>query len=86
MVSLTSLGEEHVGYRRLDFRALKFSVVGGRPFSCGGNRLFRPKLLSARLVQHKSIQHGGIYMFSNPVPLLDLRRIIVFCSEFLLSN
>ncbi|XP_020091025.1 uncharacterized protein LOC109712018 isoform X2 [Ananas comosus] len=47
-LQLECLGEEHVGYRRLDFRAMKFSVVGGRPFSCGGNRLFRPKLLSAR--------------------------------------
>lgn len=45
-----SLGKEHVGYRRLDFPTLKLSVVGGRPFSCGGQTLFRPKLLSARLV------------------------------------
>ncbi|KAL8145318.1 uncharacterized protein LOC141706921 isoform X2 [Apium graveolens] len=33
---------------RLDFPTLKLSVVGGRPFSTGGDRLFRPKLLSKR--------------------------------------
>ncbi|XP_008242941.1 PREDICTED: uncharacterized protein LOC103341233 isoform X2 [Prunus mume] len=43
-----SLGEEHVAYRCLDFPVVKLSVVGGRPFSCGGQQLFRPKLLSAR--------------------------------------
>ncbi|XP_068344891.1 uncharacterized protein [Pyrus communis] len=43
-----NLGEEHVGYRRLDYPAVKLSVVGGRPFSCGGNEFFRQKLLSAR--------------------------------------
>lgn len=31
-----SLGECHVGYKRLDFPELKLSVVGGRPFSSGG--------------------------------------------------
>lgn len=49
---MISLGEEHVGYRRLDFPALKLSIVGGRPFSCGGQKLFRYKLLSARLVDY----------------------------------
>ncbi|THU52703.1 hypothetical protein C4D60_Mb10t06710 [Musa balbisiana] len=39
---------EHVGYCRLDFPMLKLCVLGGRPFSCGGDRLFRPKLLSSR--------------------------------------
>ncbi|CAI0394957.1 unnamed protein product [Linum tenue] len=43
-----SLGDEHVGYSRLDFSELKISVVGGRPFSCGGDYLYRKKLLSAR--------------------------------------
>ncbi|XP_057967677.1 uncharacterized protein LOC131157492 isoform X2 [Malania oleifera] len=43
-----TLGEEHVGYGRLDFPALKLSIVGGRPFSCGGDQLFRKKLLTAR--------------------------------------
>ncbi|KAH9613579.1 hypothetical protein KSS87_003863 [Heliosperma pusillum] len=41
----SNLGEDHVGYGRLDFPALKVSVVGGRPFSCGGENLFRKKLL-----------------------------------------
>lgn len=45
-LQLESLGEQHVGYKCLDFPAIKLSVVGGRPFSCGGDRLFRPKLLS----------------------------------------
>ncbi|XP_015577474.1 uncharacterized protein LOC8282522 isoform X2 [Ricinus communis] len=48
-LQLECLGEEHVGYRRLDFPTLKLSVVGGRPFSCGGKQLFRKKLLSARV-------------------------------------
>jgi hypothetical protein len=47
-----SLGEQHVGYKRLDFPKIKLSVVGGRPFSCGGDRLFRPKLLSKWFVRH----------------------------------
>ncbi|XP_026426884.1 uncharacterized protein LOC113322913 isoform X2 [Papaver somniferum] len=47
-LQLECLGEEHVGYRRLDFPNLKLSVVGGRPFSHGGNRIFREKLLSSR--------------------------------------
>ncbi|KAI3997905.1 hypothetical protein MKX01_036807 [Papaver californicum] len=47
-LQLECLGEEHVGYRRLDFPNLKLSVVGGRPFSHGGNKIFREKLLSSR--------------------------------------
>lgn len=47
-----SLGQEHIGYRRLDFPILKLSVVGGRPFSCGGGQVFRKRLLSARFVLH----------------------------------
>ncbi|XP_010265658.1 PREDICTED: uncharacterized protein LOC104603343 isoform X2 [Nelumbo nucifera] len=47
-LQLECLGEEHVGYSRLDFPMLKMSVVGGRPFSCGGESLFRKRLLSAR--------------------------------------
>ncbi|XP_072981052.1 uncharacterized protein [Typha angustifolia] len=47
-LQLECLGEQHVGYRRMDFPLLKLSVVGGRPFSCGGDRLFRPRLLSMR--------------------------------------
>jgi uncharacterized protein (TIGR04168 family) len=37
-----------VAYQRLDLPLIKVSVVGGRPFSCGGKPLFRKKLLSAR--------------------------------------
>lgn len=44
-----SLGDEHVGYQRLDFPSFKLSIVGGRPFSHGGDRLFRKKLLVQRL-------------------------------------
>ncbi|WOL08651.1 hypothetical protein Cni_G17404 [Canna indica] len=47
-LQLECLGEEHVGYCRLDFPTLKLCVLGGRPFSCGGNKLFRPRLLSSR--------------------------------------
>ncbi|XP_043696175.1 uncharacterized protein LOC122646647 isoform X2 [Telopea speciosissima] len=47
-LQLECLSGEHVGYRRLDFPMIKLSVVGGRPFSCGGDRLFRKTLLSAR--------------------------------------
>ncbi|KAK9078822.1 hypothetical protein SSX86_002880 [Deinandra increscens subsp. villosa] len=47
-VQLKSFGEEHVGYQRLDFHPLKLSVIGGRPFSCGGERLFRKQLLAKR--------------------------------------
>uniref|UniRef100_A0ACD5ZTW2 Uncharacterized protein n=1 Tax=Avena sativa TaxID=4498 RepID=A0ACD5ZTW2_AVESA len=45
-LQLENLGDQHVGYKCLDFPSIKLSVVGGRPFSCGGDRLFRPKLLS----------------------------------------
>ncbi|KAJ0965889.1 hypothetical protein J5N97_027027 [Dioscorea zingiberensis] len=47
-LQLACLGEQHVGYNHLDFPTLKLSIVGGRPFSCGGDRFFRPRLLSAR--------------------------------------
>ncbi|XP_074302347.1 uncharacterized protein LOC141633889 [Silene latifolia] len=43
--SYSWMREEHVGYGRLDFPALKVSVVGGRPFSCGSDNLFRKKLI-----------------------------------------
>lgn len=49
---LASLGKEHVGYDRLDFPQLKLSVVGGRPFSCGGDELFRSKLIADRYGVH----------------------------------
>ncbi|KAL7600571.1 hypothetical protein Lser_V15G23844 [Lactuca serriola] len=51
-LQLESFGEEHVGYQRLDFHSLKLSVVGGRPFSCGGERLFRKQLLNKRYGVH----------------------------------
>ncbi|XP_033140257.1 uncharacterized protein LOC103851652 isoform X2 [Brassica rapa] len=44
----STLGDEHVGYQRMDFPSLKLSVVGGRPFSHGGNKLHRDKLLLKR--------------------------------------
>ncbi|XP_073018286.1 uncharacterized protein [Primulina eburnea] len=47
-LELECLGDEHVAYRRIDFPNLKTSIVGGRPFSCGGDHLFRKKLLIAR--------------------------------------
>ena len=43
-----SLGETHVAYQRSDFPLIKVSVVGGRAFSCGGEQLYRKRLLSAR--------------------------------------
>ncbi|PON52374.1 Metallo-dependent phosphatase-like [Parasponia andersonii] len=45
---MISLGDAHVAYQCLDFPLVKLSVVGGRPFSCGGEKLFRKKLVSAR--------------------------------------
>ncbi|KAM7268156.1 hypothetical protein ACFE04_010322 [Oxalis oulophora] len=47
-LQLECLGAEHVGYKRLDFPSIKLSVVGGRPFSCGGQQIYRKKLLVAR--------------------------------------
>ncbi|KAF3453278.1 hypothetical protein FNV43_RR03718 [Rhamnella rubrinervis] len=35
-------------WQSLDFPLLELSVVGGRPFSCGGKRMLRTTLLSAR--------------------------------------
>ncbi|KAH9300071.1 hypothetical protein KI387_011654, partial [Taxus chinensis] len=45
---LACFGKEHVGYDRLDFPQLKLSVVGGRPFSCGGPKIFHPRLIAKR--------------------------------------
>ncbi|KAL9232419.1 hypothetical protein vseg_007533 [Gypsophila vaccaria] len=47
-LQLESLGEQHVGYSNLDLPAFKLSVVGGRPFSLGGDNLFRQKLIKSR--------------------------------------
>ncbi|KAK9101783.1 hypothetical protein Sjap_019037 [Stephania japonica] len=57
-LQLECLGEEHVGYHRLDFPNLKLSVVGGRPFSCGGRNLFRDKLLVSRYDVHNMEESG----------------------------
>ncbi|KAK9149827.1 hypothetical protein Scep_008584 [Stephania cephalantha] len=57
-LQLECLGEEHVGYCRLDFPELKLSVVGGRPFSCGGRNLFRDKLLVSRYGVHDMEESG----------------------------
>ncbi|XP_009605944.1 uncharacterized protein [Nicotiana tomentosiformis] len=51
-LQLECLGDEHVGYRRMDLPMLKLSIVGGRPFSCGGRPLFRKQLLKARYGVH----------------------------------
>ncbi|KAL6973903.1 hypothetical protein U1Q18_028088 [Sarracenia purpurea var. burkii] len=51
-LQLECLGEEHVGYCHLDYPILKLSIVGGRPFSCGGEELFRKRLLAARYDVH----------------------------------
>ncbi|KAL0552714.1 hypothetical protein IC582_011835 [Cucumis melo] len=47
-LQLECLGENHIGYRRMDFPQQKLSIVGGRPFSHGGKAMFRKQLLSAR--------------------------------------
>ncbi|KAJ4845008.1 hypothetical protein Tsubulata_045506 [Turnera subulata] len=61
-LQLESLREDHVALKRLDFPALKLSVVGGRPFSCGGEHLFRKNLLSARYgVQNMDESANRIY-------------------------
>ncbi|KAK1417185.1 hypothetical protein QVD17_26308 [Tagetes erecta] len=51
-IQLESFRKEHVGYQRLDFHPLKLSVLGGRPFSCGGERFFRKQLLAKRYGVH----------------------------------
>ncbi|CAH2069555.1 unnamed protein product [Thlaspi arvense] len=54
-----SLGDEHVGYQRMDFPSYKLSIVGGRPFSHGGDRLFRQKLLFQRYGVHDMDSSAG---------------------------
>ncbi|KAG6770201.1 hypothetical protein POTOM_025876 [Populus tomentosa] len=72
---LECLGEEHVAYKRLDFPTLKLSVVGGRPFSCGGEQIFRRSLLSARYCVdfftriYSIVPHSSITPY--PLPLLS---------------
>lgn len=45
---LTLLGDTHVGYGKLDFPQFNLSVVGGRPFSWGGNNWRNKKFLCER--------------------------------------
>ncbi|CAN8301420.1 unnamed protein product [Cochlearia groenlandica] len=58
-MQLDILGDEHVGYQRLDFPSFKLSIVGGRPFSHGGDRLFRKKLLVQRYGVHDMNASAG---------------------------
>lgn len=68
-LQLEFLGEDHVGYRRLDFPSLKLSVVGGRPFSCGGEKLFRKRLLAQRYgVEDMSVSAKRIYRAALDTP------------------
>ncbi|MDB9493791.1 TIGR04168 family protein [Spirulina major CS-329] len=45
---LTLLGDAHVGYGVRDFPALNLSVVGGRPFSWGGDHWLNPEFYQER--------------------------------------
>ncbi|XP_021735814.1 uncharacterized protein LOC110702422 [Chenopodium quinoa] len=68
-LQLESLGEAHVEYGHLDFPKLKLSVVGGRPFSLGGDKLFRKKLLKARYgVQNMEESAQKIHMAAIGTP------------------
>ncbi|ESQ42571.1 hypothetical protein EUTSA_v10014084mg [Eutrema salsugineum] len=58
-MQLDILGDEHVGYQRVDFPSFKLSIVGGRPFSHGGDRLFRKKLLVQRYGVHDMDASAG---------------------------
>ncbi|XP_044472239.1 uncharacterized protein LOC123200920 [Mangifera indica] len=69
LLQLECLGQEHVAYRRLDFPILKLSVVGGRPFSHGGKRIFRKGLLSERYgVKDMDGSANKIYKAASGVP------------------
>ncbi|KAL4589876.1 hypothetical protein LXL04_002787 [Taraxacum kok-saghyz] len=67
-LQLESLGEEHVGYKRLDFHSLKISVIGGRPFSNGGQTFFRKQLLTKRKKKYIAISR-----ISDPGKKLPIR-------------
>ncbi|XP_010483386.1 PREDICTED: uncharacterized protein LOC104761915 isoform X1 [Camelina sativa] len=68
-MQLDSLGDEHVGYQRLDFPSLKLSIVGGRPFSHGGNQLHRKKLLVKRYgVRDMDASAGSICRAAHGTP------------------
>lgn len=79
---MASLGEEHVGYRRLDYPMLKLSIVGGRPFSCGGQQLFRKRLLAARLASF--VTH--VYLRITFIFVLDLLRVFCCCASTQLAS
>jgi hypothetical protein len=64
---LTRLGKAHVGYSRLDFAKLKLSVVGGRPFSSGGQSLSAPRLCKRRFTY--TVDHV-VALLSVHLPLL----------------
>ncbi|KAJ7551062.1 hypothetical protein O6H91_07G132400 [Diphasiastrum complanatum] len=79
-MQLEALGESHVGYSRLDFPSLGLSVVGGRPFSSGGKRIWSQELLAdiygvtdlktsaERIIEHAStapIGHSLIFLCHN---------------------
>uniref|UniRef100_A0A7C9DIW6 Calcineurin-like phosphoesterase domain-containing protein n=2 Tax=Opuntia streptacantha TaxID=393608 RepID=A0A7C9DIW6_OPUST len=68
-LQLECLGEDHVGYNRLDFPSLKLSVVGGRPFSHGGKQLCRKELLAMRYGVHNMEESAErIYAASRGTP------------------
>jgi len=71
-----SLGEDHVGYNRLDFPSLKLSVVGGRPFSHGGKQLCRKELLAMRFVSNEESSCFSCSVFSFRVWLLQLGLLV----------
>ncbi|PSS08142.1 Hydroxyacylglutathione hydrolase [Actinidia chinensis var. chinensis] len=56
---------EHVGYWRLDYHTLQISIVGGRPFSCGGEQLFQKKVLAARVKRSADEQTTDNQSFTN---------------------
>ncbi|CAH8366104.1 unnamed protein product [Eruca vesicaria subsp. sativa] len=58
--SWSTLGDEHVGYQRKDFPSFKLSVVGGRPFSHGGDKFHRDKLLKRYGVRKMDESAGAI--------------------------
>ncbi|EXB95584.1 hypothetical protein L484_016888 [Morus notabilis] len=68
---IVSLGDAHVAYQCLDFPMVKLSVVGGRPFSCGGQKVFPKRLLSARCMSAET-KYLSLYM-----PWLYLREILL---------
>ena len=79
-----SLGNHHVGYRRQDFPSLNVSIVGCRPFSCGGKRIFRENLLSQRLILEILIQF--IFNYGNPLIFQPHVFFFFHSNRFLCQN